>query len=67
MVVKSAKRTLIETVRPTSDADRSLEVRRLDGEGYTTTSLLRNDDRVTAEQFPGLEFPLTALWEDLGD
>lgn len=45
---------------------RSLEMRRLQEDGYETAALFRGNDTVTSAEFPGLEFPLTALWEDLG-
>jgi Uma2 family endonuclease len=45
---------------------RSLEVRRGSGDGYATTVVFRNEDVVTSELFPGLQFALTAVWEDLG-
>jgi Uma2 family endonuclease len=48
-------------------ATRSLEVRGLRTSGYETVATFRSADLVTSAQFPGLEFPLTALWEDLGD
>ena len=35
--------------------------------GYETSSLFSGEDSVASAQFPGLEFPLSALWEDLGE
>jgi len=46
---------------------RALEVRRLGAEGYGTVALFSGDDRVTSLQLPGLEFPLAAVWNDLGE
>jgi Uma2 family endonuclease len=46
---------------------RTLEVRRLAGAGYETERLFQGDDPVSSAQLPGLEFSLTALWEDLGE
>jgi Uma2 family endonuclease len=45
--------------------ERTLEARRLSGEGYVTTALFREGDTVTTEVLPGRAFPLTAVWEDI--
>jgi Uma2 family endonuclease len=45
---------------------RSLEIRRLEAGEYRMTAVFRNADTVTSVELPGLEFPLTAAWEDLG-
>jgi Uma2 family endonuclease len=45
----------------------SVEIRRLTPRGCETTALFRDGDEVTSAQLPGLSFPVTALWEDLGD
>jgi Uma2 family endonuclease len=47
-------------------AARTLEVRRLGDHGYETVRLYKDAEPVTTLVLPGLEFPLTALWEDLG-
>jgi Uma2 family endonuclease len=44
---------------------RCLEVRRLGPGGYQTAVVFRGDDAVSTPILPGLEFPLTAAWEDL--
>lgn len=48
-------------------AARVLEVRRRSETGYETTARFQGQDLVRTEVLPGFEFPLTALWEDLGD
>jgi Uma2 family endonuclease len=46
---------------------RRMEVRRLTPEGYVTTAVFAEGDTVRSEVFPGLEFPLSAAWEDVRD
>lgn len=43
--------------------NRTVEVRRLQGETYETTSLFRNEEVLVSILFPGLEIPLTEVWE----
>lgn len=43
---------------------RSLEVCRLAGEAYVPVTTFHEGDTVKSEMFPGLEFPLEAVWED---
>lgn len=46
---------------------RTLEVRRPAGAGYETAVVFRDEDEVSSPLFPGLAFPLPALWVDTGD
>ena len=46
---------------------RSLEVRRITPAGYEISATYRGEDAVTTQVLPGLEFPLTAAWEDIRD
>lgn len=46
---------------------RTLEIRRRSGDGYQPTELLREDQTVTTELFPGLSFPVDALWAGIPD
>jgi Uma2 family endonuclease len=45
---------------------RSIEIRRLQGSAYVTTSRFGDEDLVTSQELPDLSFPLAQLWEDLG-
>jgi Uma2 family endonuclease len=44
---------------------RTLEIRRLTENRYEPVVLLQGDDLVSTPELPGLEFLLSALWEDL--
>lgn len=44
---------------------RSLEIRRPADGGYFTTATFGEDAMVSSTLFPGLEFPLSAAWEDV--
>lgn len=44
---------------------RSLEVRRSSAGRYETAAVLHDGDSVTSPLFPGLEFPLTELWDGI--
>ena len=44
---------------------RAVEVRRQTKKGYSTVALFTGGDIIQSVELPGLEFPLTALWEDL--
>lgn len=44
-------------------AVRTLEVLRLDGDGYRIAHVWRAEERATAEPFDAIELPLAALWE----
>jgi Uma2 family endonuclease len=46
---------------------RTLEVRRAGTNGYSTVALFRDAAEVTTNVFPGLAFPLPAVWEDIDD
>jgi Uma2 family endonuclease len=61
------QRMEVEELWYVSLRDRTLEVRRLTPEGYVTAAVFRVGDTVTTGVLPGLEFPLDALWEDIGD
>lgn len=57
--------TVVEEVWYVDYNTRSLEIRRLEVGGYKTAATFQGEAMVRSQQFPGLEFPLTALWEDI--
>jgi Uma2 family endonuclease len=44
---------------------RSIEVRRITPTGYEISATYQGEDAVSTPVLPGLEFPLTAAWEDI--
>lgn len=44
---------------------RTLDIRQQAEAGYRTVATFQGEDMVRSAVLPGLEFPLTALWEDL--
>ncbi len=59
------RRAGVEELWYVDTAARTLEVRRPEGDGYRTACLFQGEETVTTGLLPGLEFPLSALWEDL--
>jgi Uma2 family endonuclease len=58
-------RARVEEIWYVDTRERTLEVRRLEGDRYVTARTFVGSDNVTSAVFPGLEFPLSAAWEDL--